>query len=511
MAISLKSAYHRWQMAVAESGRYQGLHRTNAFYFDPLVQDFNQFDSAGYLRGGRLYDATAARVVKEAAERIVSRVMPAGQNWLKIALPEHMSAGMSEEERHYHHAGLEKFSAVAQQQLERGNFKAVLHRCARNFLSVGMTAAMPLVEVKGSVQSVVFAYIPANQLFLEPAPGRLYGAAFWQRKMTALDWKTTYPNHADRIGNANDEQVFNVIFGFIPDADKSYQFAFREDGHGGGDFLFVGEDDPHERAIVTACSEVPGGETYGQGPAALALPEAQSLDAMAQDILRLSNEHANPLKLVSSGIPGKGIPYGPGRTIRADESLFDMRLPPVMNVPPGGDLASLWKATEERREMVRRTIGIGPRAAEPNTNVRSATEWVIAQAQERGDLDTLMEAFRDAFMKPLVQQAISAFRDISIVPPDLVVNDSGFSLEILGDSELQNGFNKLQRLNALLEGAQADPELYSAMLNHAQIIRERAKALNLTEFLASPEMVEANLAALRQARQQQAALGQQQQ
>ena len=476
--LDFKECRERYDAAEVLKGQTGALQRTTAFFARPLNSDWHTFDSRGRLRGGGLLDTTLVKAVRKISDKIVQRLMPDGGAWAQIVIEEGRRQQMAPEERHQWDVALEMVSMVVQRGLGRSNIRKVVSEATRDFMALGLSGAMPIIRNDGQIS---FNYIPANKILLEDSPNMAAGGAFWRRRMTIRDWKRRYPDFPAPGGK--DEQLFTAIFGWLPTKHGGYEFAFDE---GGRDFLFRMPRFPHERAIVVASAQVAGDETYGIGHAGEMLPEAQTLHATRSDQLRAQKLWANPMFVVSKAIQGQNIPVQPGARIPVNADTLENNSMPIRPLEVGGSPGVAFQAIADSQQKIRENMGLMPEAANPGQTVRSATEWIIAEMEARGDLDGIMFEVRDEFVQPLLKQSIELNRRAGNLDPRLIVDGEFFNLEIVGDSEKRNKLNTLQKINAFVETMER-LRAVGAPVHTMRLARMTAEALDLASAIFSPE------------------------
>ena len=489
MALTFKEARERYGAAMGLKAQVTALQRTMAFYARPQNSDWHTYDARGRLRGGGLIDATMIKVVRKVADRVVSRLMPEGGSWARITVSESQRQALDPASRHALDQGLEVASMIVQRSLERSDIRKAVSECCKDFLAMGLCSAMPVRYIDNSIG---FGVNPANKVILEDAPNMRYGGVFIHRQMKIRDWKRMYPGFPHPP--LQDDQTTMIVFGFIPHGAGAYSFAYDERGE---EFLFMREHFPHERPIVSATAMVAGGETYGVGLAGEMLPEAQMLNSMRADLLQAVKMWGNPMWLVNKRAQVRNFQWRPGGRVAVNADAMEGGANPIRPIDVGGNPSTAFAAVNDSMGRIHDQMGLMATPAQPDQPVRTATEWVIAQSESRGDLDAFMIEFSKEFVEPLLKQAVELHRQLGKLPPQLIVDGDRFSLEIVGDSEKQNKLMTIQSAKALLEMGAMMPEEASIAINKMKLLDDVADALGLTGALFSPEQrQQAQLAAM---------------
>ena len=421
---------------------------------------------------------------------MIMRLMPDGGDYIGIGIAESIRQQLDPNTLHAVNVGLAREQRKIVRTLERTNIRSVAREACMDFLALGSGTAMPIQTVQGNLS---FNYLPANMVMLEDAPNMDYGGCFWYRKMRVRDFRRIAPEGARETGKQDDDECV-FVFGFVPSRDGVYSFIFEESGK---EFLWLKQHEDGARPVVSANAGVSGGETYGLGEAGLWLPDAQTLNALRRDELRCIALWGMPMFMVAAGATGgKRIPTQPGAQLLLDADSIDSGAPPIMPLQTGGSPGVMNHAINEMRSMIREDMAMMERAGDPTNPPRTATEWTIAHAESKGDLDGLMVDYRKKSLEPLFRQAIEVLREMGEVDYALKVDGRTYTMEIIGESEREKRILNVQHNRALVEFAANFPTEGQVMLKGSEMIREVAEALGKSGMLRSPEEQAGIMAAL---------------
>ena len=159
---------------------------------------------------------------------------------------------------------------------------------------------------------------------------------------------------------------------------------------------------------------------------------------------------------------------------------------PIRPLEVGGSPGVAFQAIADSQQKIRENMGLMPEAANPGQSVRSATEWIIAEMEARGEADAIMLEVSSEFVQPLLKQSIELNRRAGNLDPRLIVDGEFFDLEIVGDSEKRNKLNTLQKINAFIETMER-LRAVGAPVHAMRLARMTAESLDLASAIFSPE------------------------
>ena len=319
----------------AQKGRdtWESHWQSLARVFRPRRADFTTSPVPGERRADDLYDSAPMQARRQLSSTIGGILKPKEQRWFSLK--------PSEE-------GLAELDEVKPwvQTVEDRVWNAIYSRSARFLAESGAVdddlvtfgTGILWIGTNRAANRLSFRAMPLRDAYLLVNADRQIDTIFLRLKLTARQAAQRYgaeslPKDAKEALEGRDAQpdkTFDFLWAVMPREDRdprrrdnrNLPFAslvIDKDGE-----HVVNESGFHEFPFATPRWDIASGEVYGRSPAMLALPDANSLQAMGKTILKAGQKAVDPpywatrdgLMGVPRLVPG-GLTYVDGDTVRA--------------------------------------------------------------------------------------------------------------------------------------------------------------------------------------------------
>ncbi len=269
----------------------KGLWQEIADYVCPVREDLQETSQQGKIQGVKAYDGTAIYAVNLAADGTHSYIMNPATQWFTLRLPRHLK---HLEDEPSVRMWIDELQADIFAVFQNSNFYSEIRAFLRDGFSIG-TASLDIEEDLASRKLCFTALHPREGYIAEDKFGNV-DTFFRKVKLTARQAKQRFgiEKLSDPIKNAvenNPYQPFTFLHALLPRDDydmrklaatsKKYASIWCE--FNGKKIVSEGGYNVFPRMVWRYFKS--GNEVYGRSPAASALPEIKSLNAIAKDLL----------------------------------------------------------------------------------------------------------------------------------------------------------------------------------------------------------------------------------
>ena len=470
-------------------------------YCIPNRETFN-FYSPGQRKARHIFDSTAPEALQTFVSVITSSTTPNDTQWMKYEA----GTDIPEEEKKRVNGALEKATEMFFKYLSHSDFQNQVNISHQD---MAISTGALLIEEGNNIDEPLlkFTAIPLPELYVEPTTLPRIHTFFRKYNVKAQELETVFPGAdlSDKLRNrikngpTSDVEVIDgsQIFNF---KDKTYhQVVLVED-----EIIFhqtYGESAP---GVIYRFSKI-AGETYGRGPADMAMADIRTINKVKEYVLKNAALILSPPMLGSSD--GVFNPHTarvhPGSVM----AVAQTDNPPLVPLQVGGDLRVGQFVLEDLQANIRKIFFADP-LGDITDPVRSATENIIRQQEMLKKRGANFGRIHSEFITPLVQRVTDILVRNGIIA-DMKVDGREVTLKMSSPLATMEQNENVDNLFVYLNALQSLPEQVALLGASLESVPQfLQKNLNLPEELArTPEQIEAAQEQLLQAAQAQAQQG----
>lgn len=486
----------------------RGLWQEIADYVCPIREDLQTTDQKGKIQGTKTYDGTAVYAVNLAADGTHGYMINPATQWFTLQLPRNLRQIENDASvRRW----VDDLQSIIFSAFQDSNFYSEMRTFLRDGFSIG-TASLDIEEDLVTNKLCFTTLHPREGYIAEDRFGNV--DTFYRKvKLTARQavQKFGMENLSDPVKNAvksNPFETFTFLHALFPRDDfdmrklvaTNKRFASIWIEFDGKKILRESGNNVFPRMVWRYFKS--GNEVYGRSPAASALPEIKSLNAIAKDLLGAAQMAVFPALNVPSEMKGKVrlTPYG----LNYIGSDYNRRITPVttgMNFPVGEKWADKKEAIIEKHFHVDFFLML--QRAEREMTAREIVERMGEKASvlsaSIGDLSVVLDKIIDyVFYLETEAGRIPP-------PPDILMQYGGSNLDIVYMGPLAQAQKRLFETQGIRLGLELAMPILQAFPETADQINFDSvlKALLISNgfpisSLNTPEIIES----IRTARQQ---------
>jgi len=302
------------QFSFLETERHywdRGIWQEIADYVCPIREDLQWTQNKGQTQGNKAYDGTAIYALNLAADGTHGYMFNSATQWFNFRLPRQLQHTENEPSVRMY---IEDLQSVIYSALQDSNFYSEMRIFLKDFFSIG-TASLTIEEDLFSNKLCFNTLHPREGYIAEDKHGNV-DTFFRKVKLTARQAEQRFGKEklSEIIKNSltnNPYQLFDFLNAVFPRNDfndnklssinKKYASIWLE--FNSNKILYEGGYNVFPY-MVTRYSKS-GDEVYGRSPAAFALPEIKSLNAIAKDLLRAAQMAVRPPLNIPTEMKGK--------------------------------------------------------------------------------------------------------------------------------------------------------------------------------------------------------------
>ena len=379
----------------------------------------------GKPKMNRVFDGTAIKSAFRFPGRMQRDITPPFQDFLSLETGPMWPDG---EDKKKVNEELERISRIMNAALQSGDFDTSSHEAYTEYQS-GQFAL--LVEEGDDPEPVDVTCVPMDELAFElDAKGKRVTGVSRKRKYRIDQLEEMWPKGnfsgqiKDRIEAGSADEVEVIQYNFYDPKIKKYRLLVwinSSDAAGPKDAYIWHETARTNRWITPRFFVVPG-ETYGRGPAFIALPFVKTLNKAQELALRAAAFAVKPAWAAQndSGINPDTTRLAPGRIIKMKRTGGPMgrsleRLP----IPADFDISSF--IIKDQREQVKEAM-FDAAMPDPTGAVRSPTEIVNRIKALVEDLEGAYGRIIREFLTPLARRVIEILERKRLLKTNLKID-----------------------------------------------------------------------------------------
>ena len=453
-------------------------------FFNPNRETFN-FHSPGQRKNRHLYDSTGVEALQTFVSVITSSITPESTKWMKYEA----GSDIQDDEQDAANEALEAATSTFFKYLSHSDFSSQINLSHQDMaISMGCL----LVEQGNDIDEPLlkFTAIPLPELYPEPTSMAKVHTVFRKHSIKAQEIMLKFPEaklnpKQERIVRENPTSDVDIIDGsqVFNFKDKTYHQVVMWDD----EIIFHQSYGDSPVAIVYRWSKV-SGETYGRGPADMAMADVRTLNKVKEFMLQNAALTMTPPMLGASD--GIFNPHSARIQPGIIMPVADTGNPPLVPMQVGGDLRVGQFIMEDMQNNIKKVFFADP-LGELSDPVRSATENLIRQQDMLKKRGANFGRLQSEFVFPLVARVSKILALAGKIPP-IEVDGREVTLKMSSPLASAEQTENIDHLFVFLNAMQQLPDevkMLGAALEFVPQFLQRN--LNLPEELArSPEQIE---------------------
>lgn len=466
-------------------------------YCIPNRETFN-FHSPGQRKSRHIFDSTAPESLQTFVSVIMSSLTPDNAEWMKYEA----GTDIPEQERKGVNTKLEEATKTFFKYLSHSDYSS---QCNISHQDMAISTGALLIEEGDDITEPLlkFTAIPLSELYIEPTSMARIHTFFRKHCVKAQEIELKFPGAeiSDKLRKLiTDSPTSDVdiidgsqVFNF---KTKTYhQVVIWED-----EIIFHQDYGDSPVGVVYRFSKI-AGETYGRGPADMAMADIRSVNKVKEFLLQnAALTLSPPLMGVSDGVFNPhSVKVAPGAVM----AVTDTASPPLVPLQVGGDLRVGQFVIEDLQNNIRKMFFADP-LGDITDPVRSATENLIRQQEMLKKRGANFGRLESEYVVPMVRRCTDILARNGKIPAikvdgrEVTLKMSSPLSQVQNNEDVDNLFVFLNAMQSLPENVQL---LGASLESVPQFLQER---LGLPEKLArTPEQIEAAQQQLMQMAQQQ--------
>ena len=463
----------------------------------PNRETFN-FHSPGQRKARHIFDSTAPEALQTFVSVIQSSLTPENAEWMKYEA----GTDIPDNEKKKVNTLLEEATKVFFKHLSLSDYSSQSN-ISHQDMAISTGALM--IEEGDDIQEPLlkFTAIPLSELYIEPTSMPRIHTFFRQYSIKAQEIELKFPDAeiSDKLrklitdGPTTDVEIIDgsQVFNF---KDKTYhQVVIWED-----EVIFHQSYGESPVGVVYRFSKV-AGESYGRGPADLAMADIRTVNKVKEYLLKNAALTLSPPLMGSTD--GVFNPHTAKVHPGAVMAVADTGTPPLIPLQVGGDLRVGQFVIEDLQQNIRKIFFADP-LGEVTDPVRSATENLIRQQEMLKKRGANFGRLQSEYVFPMVKRCTDILAKNGKIPA-IKVDGREVTLKMSSPLSVVQKNEDVDNLFVFLNAMQSLPEnvqlLGASLESVPQFLQE---ALGLPEKLArTPEQIEAAQKQLMEAAQQQ--------
>lgn len=328
----------------------------------------------GAKKTQKVFDSTAIEALQDFAGEIQTALIPPFRRWIKLEAGSEVPEG----ERDRVNELLEEYTETLFDAIDHSNLATAAHETLLD-LAIG-TGAL-LVQNGTDERPLNFTNVPLARLRIEKGPSGAVETVYHPRSVKARELSRIWPaatwhEKTQRIIHDEPEREVDVIEAVLS-IEELHQHHY-----------VVVEPKLKHYALTQALDQNPyivprwlvaGDETYGRGPAMVALPDIKTLNKIVEFVMRHAAKVIAPPLLVNDGstINAGNIRLAPN-AVNIVNSPSGKALDAVAPLQSGGDFQFADVLTADLKLSIKRKF-FADELPDPTDPTKTATELLIRQ------------------------------------------------------------------------------------------------------------------------------------
>lgn len=465
---------------------------------------------AGSAKNNEVFDSTLQQCTVKLAGLLQTSITPPMVNWARIV----PGSFVPEEERNakakeYDYATQTVFAA-----LKPSNFDAAI---GEFFLDLIIGTGAMLVLDGGDKSPFQFVTVPIAEIALEEGAFNQIGGVFRRYKKPCRTLRSMWPDMKETPGYneilKNDPGKLidlNEITTYDPKSED-WKYVVVMGGMNASEAdIIVKRTFAINPWIVSRWIKV-AGETFGRGPVINALPDAKTVNmAKKLELQNASLAISGVWTARNNGIfNSNSIRIVPGAVIPVQSNAGAMG-PDLQRLDVGGDVRFSQIVTEDLRASIK--AAMYDRSLPVQGAVRSATEWIVRQAELQEQIGAPIGRLHQELLRPLFARLISILASRGIFPP-IELNGGDADIQITGTLAQSANLRQVETIQSWGQAAAAlaGPEVWQSQVKVESIPGYLNELFGVApQLMRSEEEKQQMMQMAAQAAQAQAAAQQQQ-
>ncbi len=453
-------------------------------YCIPNRETFN-YHSPGQRKSRHIFDSTAPEALQTFVSVIMASLTPENAQWMKYEA----GTDIDDKEKKSVNEKLELATDVFFKHLSHSDFSSQVNISHQD---MAISTGAVLIEEGDDITEPLlkFTAIPLSELYIEPTSMARIHTFFRKHCIKAQEVESKFPGaklpeKLQTLIRTNPQADVDIV-------DGSQVFNFKTQTYHqvvlyDGEVIFHQEYGDSPVGVVYRFSKV-AGESYGRGPADMAMADIRTLNKVKEYLLKNAALTLSPPMLgVSDGVFNPhSVRVHPGSVM----AVSDTSTPPLVPLQVGGDLRVGQFVIEDLQENVRKIFFADP-LGDITDPVRSATENLIRQQEMLKKRGANFGRLQSEFVVPLVERCTDILVKNGKIAP-IKVDGREVTLKMASPLSVIEKNEKIDNLFVFLNAIQQLPEniqlLGASLESVPQFLQEN---LGLPEKLArTPEQIE---------------------
>lgn len=376
----------------------------------PNRETFN-FHTPGQRKSRHLFDSTGVESLQTFVSIITSSLTPDSSKWMKYEA----GSDIPEEDKKNINKELEKATDAFFKHMSHSDFPSQVNVSHQD---MAISTGCLMVEQGNDIDEPLlkFTAIPLSELYIEPTSlARIH--TFWREyDVKAQEILIKFPE-AD-IPSKLKKIIEKSPMADVKIVDGSQVFNFKTKTYHQvvmweNEILFTQSYGTSAPGIIYRWSKV-AGESYGRGPADMAMSDIRSLNKVKEYMLMgAALTLMPPMMGVSDTIFN---PHTASLTPGSIIAVSSVDKAPLKTIEMGGDLRLAQFEVEEMKNNIRKLFFADP-LGDITDPVRSATENIIRQQEMLKKRGANLGRLKSEFIFPLVERVTHILSDAGKIPP----------------------------------------------------------------------------------------------
>lgn len=470
----------------------------------------NKHQTPGQRRGKDKYDDTAPLALERGAAAIEGILIPRGQQWHTIGLPEEL---LEDHEANVWAEDLTDF-LFRKRYSAKANFASQAHEYIMSLLAFG-TSVMAVEDIVGHGVRYKNLHLSENHI-AENNLGNI-DTNYRRYKLTARQAKEKFGDNAppcvEKALEKEPMRELEFLHVVLPDEDGATDMPFASYHISVEDNTLIDVGGFRGFPYIVSRWVTAPNEIYGRSPAMTVLSEIKMLNQMRKTDLKARHQAVSPPILAADQATIRKLSMKPEKINYG--TLDAAGNPLVRPYNTGNNIPVSNNGLEESRQVINDAFFVTLFQILVESPAMTATE-VMQRAQEKGTLLSPTAGRQlSEFLSPLIEREISIYESYGIFEDDEILEMPESIKEREGEFEIEftnpltrmmgaeDGLATERTVQAMLPMAQLDPSILAPIdwKEYANIIRKANGAP--TSLFKSDEQLEAEQAAAQEAQAMQ--------
>lgn len=414
---------NRFKKSESRKDNFKELYREAQEYCAPHRETFDdQVEiTPGQQKDGRgkVFDSTAIDAVQKFASNLQSSLVPPMQEWIDLKPGRRLKDNKNLAE------ALAKVQDVMFDAIHNSNFDI---QVAESFQDLAIGTGALLVLKGDENKPLRFLSVPLDQLVLEEGPYGRPDAAYRRWRIEARNIEKTWPDAQlskelkEKIKEKPDDKI-RVIEAIVPEEVEITSASGKQklDGYK----YYVITEDPRHMIVERNMRTSPwvifrwstlSGETYGRGPALIALPDIKTINKTKELLLKSASISIFGMWTgVDDGTMNlNNIKFSPGTVIPVSSNEGSARGPTLAPLNPPGDPNLAQLIIENLRGQINNMLFADP-LGPIDLPVKSATEMSLRQQELSKRIGAAYGRLQFELLQPLINRVLDILDDLGLI------------------------------------------------------------------------------------------------